>query len=266
MTRQAALALALSIVCTSCGAPLLKLPSGPGAPASDGREAIDEATAACRRVSTITLEMSVAGSIAGKRARGRLIAGLARPASARLEAVAPFGQPVFILAANGDDASLLLPRDDRVLEHGHPDEVLEAVAGVPLDAPGLLAVVTGCASVPDASGARALGDDWRVVPAGADEVYVNREKAGPWRVVATRHHSAGAGWRAEYRSFRDGLPQTIRLISARAGAFDVQLELSQIDVNMPLAADVFRVQVPASASPISLDELKASGPLAANDR
>ena len=51
--------------------------------------------------------------------------------------MAPFGQPLFIFVATGDDATLLLPRDERVLEHGRPDAVLEAVAGVPLGAADL---------------------------------------------------------------------------------------------------------------------------------
>ena len=68
--------------------------------------------------------------------RGRLLAGLAAPASARLEAVAPFGPPVFIFVARDDEATLLLPRDRRVLEHGRPTAVLDAVAGVPMSAGG----------------------------------------------------------------------------------------------------------------------------------
>jgi hypothetical protein len=145
--------------------------------------------------------------------------------------------------------------------------VLEAIAGVPLDAPALLAVVTGCAGAPDPARARALGETWRVAPDGSDEVYLHREgAAGPWRLVATVHRAEGAGWRAEYRSFQSGLPQFIRLVSTRAGRFDLQLGLSQIDANTPLAADVFRLPIPASAAPISLDELRESGPLSANDR
>jgi hypothetical protein len=257
----------VSALSAACSAPLLKLPPGPGALAPDGRVAIDDATAACRRVSTITLEIAVSGSIGGHRTRGRLSAGLARPASARLEAVAPFGQPLFIFVANGDDATLLLPRDQRALEHARPDAVLEAIAGVPLDASALLAVVTGCAAAPDAASTRALGDTWRVAPDGSDEVYFNREGSSvPWRLVATVHRAPGAGWRAEYRNFQNGLPQSIRLVSAVAGRFDLQLALSQIDVNTPLAADVFRLPIPASAAPITLDELKQSGPLSANAR
>ena len=76
----------------------------------------------------ISLEMSVSGSIAGGRVRGRLLAGLTRAGAVRLEAVAPVGQPVFILT-NGvgsvpAGATLLLPRDNRVLERGRFDAVL----------------------------------------------------------------------------------------------------------------------------------------------
>jgi outer membrane lipoprotein-sorting protein len=258
---------AAALVSASCAAPLTKLPSGPGAPAPDPREAIEVATSACRRVSTLTLEIAVRGSIGGRRARIRLSAGLARPASMRLEAVAPFGQPIFILVANEDAATLLLLRDQRVLEHGRPDAVLEAIAGVPLDASALRAVVTGCAVAPDPARARALGETWRVAPDGADEVYLRREgTAAPWRLVATVHRASGAGWRAEYRDFETGLPRSIRLVSALAGRFDVQLTLSQLDVNTPLDANAFTVRIPRTAQPISLEELRQSGPFSANGR
>ena len=133
--------------------------------------------------------MSVHGSAGGHRLRGRLTAGLAQPASARLEAVAPFGQPVFVFVAVGNDASLLLPRDRRVLEHGTPADVLEAVSGVPLDAAQLRSLVTGCAATPDgpdASDTVAFGENWRVAPDGADNVYFRRDTpSAPWRLVAT---------------------------------------------------------------------------------
>ena len=266
-----ALVSALSMAWASCAAPLLTLPSGPGVLALDGRAAIDAATAACRPVSTLSLEMSVSGSIAGGRVRGRLVAGLTRAGSVRLEAVAPFGQPVFFLTNDfgfvAPRATLLLPRDNRALERGQFAAVLEAVTGIPLDAPVLFTVVTGCVPwAPDPGGARALGEAWRVMPAGQNELYLNREKAGPWRLVVNMHRDANDGWRVEYRNFQDGFPRTIRLVSARNGAFDLQLALSQVELNVPLGPDVFRIQIPASASPISLDELKASGPLRANGR
>src|SRR5213076_1873276 len=141
----------------------------------DAALVIAQATRACRAVDTITLAMSVHGSAGGHRLRGRLTAGLAKPASTRLEAAAPFGPPLFIFVASGNDASLLLPRDRRVLEHGTPADVLEAVSGVPLGAAGLRSLVTGCADKPDASDAVAFGDDWRAAPDGSDNVYFRRE-------------------------------------------------------------------------------------------
>jgi len=69
-------------------------------------------------------------------------------------------------------------------------------------------------------------------------------------------------WRAEYQDLRDGLPRTIRFASAD-GRVDLRLTLSQVEVNVPLGPDAFRVPIPPSAVPISVNELRESGPLAA---
>jgi hypothetical protein len=37
--------------------------------------------------------------------------------------------------------------------------------------------------------------------------------------------------------------------------------LSQVELNTPLGADAFQLQVPATAEAISVDELRRSGPL-----
>lgn len=257
---KALLLAALAALSTaSCGAPLIKLPAGPGTPAPDAASVIAQATSACRAVNTITLEMSVSGKAAGHRLRGRLTAGLARPASARLEAVAPFGEPIFVFVAASDDASLLLPRDRRVLEHGKASDVLEAVSGVPLDAAALRLLVTGCANAPDASDAVAFGDDWRVAPDGADNVYFRREGAnGMWRLVSTTKRGV---WRADYATFENGLPNAVHLVSQPAGRFDLQMQFSQVDVNVPLGPEAFQLRKTGDPAPISLDELRESGPL-----
>ena len=260
-----ALVAALSL---SCGAPLMKLPSGPGAPAPDAADLLAQATSVCRGVRTITAEIAVSGSVGGRRTRGRLSAGLAAPASARLEAFSPFGQPLFIFAATGNDATLLLPHDARALEHGSPDAVLEAIAGVPLGAEELRATLTACTTgVADATRARQLGDPWRAVPVGADEVYLHRDsRSARWRLVATVRHAAGLerGWRAEDGDFQSDLPRTVRVTSESAGpsGFDLRLALSQVETNVPLDTDVFRIQIPKSATAITLEELKQAGPLA----
>lgn len=255
----------------ACGAPLMKLPSGPGAAAADAADAFAEATSVCRGVRTLTAEVGASGKAAGARFRGRLSVGVLAPASARIEAVAPFGPPVFIFVATGDEATLLLPRDDRVLEHGRPDQVLGAVAGVPLTAADLHAALTGCAPSPSGPQGYERGADWRVVNDSAgSEIYLHRPGKGQlWQLVAMIHApssgTAGSAWRAEYRDHQNGLPRTIRLASVdaagkRGDAFDVTLVLSQVEVNVPLEADVFRVQIPPSAAPITIDELRHARP------
>jgi hypothetical protein len=242
----------------------MKLPTGPGTPAADGPAALAEATKACRAVGTFTAELGVSGSVGGQRLRVRISAGLAPPASARLEAVAPFGAPFFVFAARDDEATLLLPRDDRVLRNGRSDAVLEALTGVPLDAAGLRQALTGCASpAADGAGAREAGADWRIVPDAAGELYLHRDRqAGRWRLVAaTRRGDSGGEWRAEYSAFQStDLPQAIRFISGDRERFDLRLALAQVDVNTPLGPEVFQVEIPRTAQPITLTELRDARP------
>jgi outer membrane lipoprotein-sorting protein len=248
----------------------MKLPALPagGAPAADAADTLAEAARACRAVRTLTAEVAVSGKVSGQRLRGKLTVGVERPASARIEAVAPFGAPLFIFVATGEESTLLLPRDDRVLEHGAPDRVLDAAAGVPLGAADLRAALTGCLPDPEPGPLVPAGDDWRVArAANGDEAYLHRDaSARTWRLVAaTRRTRDGRGWRAEYRDPVDGLPRSIRLTSldtgGRAGeAFDLTLALSQVDTNVTLDAAAFRVQIPASARPISLEELRHARP------
>lgn len=263
-----ALALALAaLAAASCGASLAKLPAGPGTSAADAGAALAQATARACGIRTLTAEIGVSGSANGHRLSGRLTAGVSAPASVRLEAVAPFGQPIFIFVATGNDATLLLPRDNRILEHGRPAEVLGAVAGAPLDASGLREVIVGCPAdaEPDSHQARSFGAEWRVVPTRRDgQVYLHRdEEKAPWRLVAmTGRADTGREWRTDYGDFQNDIARTVRLTSAGPPPVDIKLALSQLDTNVALGPDVFRVQTPRAADPITIEELRGSGPLA----
>jgi len=258
------IAILTAMAAASCGAPLMKLPTGPGAPAADVVEALTQATAACRGVRTLTAEVAASGKASGQRVRARLLVGVAAPASARIEAAAPFGPPIFILAATNDATTLLLPRDERVLQHGGSAEVLDAVAGVPLSAADLRLALTGCAPEGLRPEGIALGSDWRVIKEpGRDVLYLHRAAAArPWQLVAALRPSG----RLEYRDHLNGLPRSIRLTSgdsagANEGAsFDLTLALSQVETNVTLGAEVFQVDVPRTARPITLDELRHARP------
>jgi hypothetical protein len=247
----------------ACGAPLMKLPAGPGAPAPDAADALAQATAVCRGIRTLSAEVAASGKVGGQRFRAKLLVGVAAPASARIEAVAPFGAPMFILAADHDDTTLLLPRDERVLQHGKSADVLDAVAGVPLSAGDLHAVLTGCGPAVTNPDGRALGADWRLISAASgDALYLHRAGAAqPWQLAA----GVRAAWRVEYHDPLNGVPRTLRITSVpgsagSAASFDLTLALSQVETNVSLGAEVFRVDIPRTAQPITLDELRHARP------
>ena len=257
----------LAAICSaSCAPKLTKLPTGPGTLAPDIAAALLQALSSCQRVQSLTAEIAVSGSVNGQRIRARLIGGFA-PASARLEAAAPFGAPLFIFVATNNDGTLFLPRDRRVVEHGQPADLMEAVAGVPLGAHEMVRTLTGC-GIPDRlDSPLAIGDTWRTSagPGGA-KIYLHRDtSAAPWRLVTYLHDGDALqwSWRADYDDFHDGLPHVVRLVSADRRRFNLELKLSQLELNVQLKPEVFRVDVPADAERISVDELKRSGLLGA---
>jgi hypothetical protein len=259
MTRAPIAALA-ALLSASCGASLMKLPAGPGIPAPDAREALAEATMKCEAVTTLTAEVAVSGSVNGQRLRARLISGLASPDLVRLEAYA-FSQPIFTFVARGDDATLHLHRENRVLEHGRADAVLDALTGVPLAPAALRRTLTGCTSTPDWPDAEQLGEDWRRIPDADGDVYLRRSsRQAPWQVVAVvRRDASGREWRADYRNAVDGLPREIRLSSADQNRFNLRLTMSDLEANVPIDPAAFTLRLPASAEPITLEELRKSG-------
>jgi hypothetical protein len=175
-----------------------------------------------------------------------------------LYAVAPFGPPAFILAARGDDAVLLLPRDDRVVRGARPEEILEALTGVSLAPADLHAILTGCVvPAPRPLGGRLHANGWASIDLeGGARVYLRRD--GSWQVrAATRD-----GWQIEYPDGQASFPGSIRLRSSRESVdVDLTATLAQIEANVEIDPAAFTIDVPASASPLSLDELRAAGPL-----
>jgi hypothetical protein len=265
--RRALSGAVLGAACaaSACGPGLRSLPSSPGHPSADAIQLLDEAMRECRAVKTFTAVSQVSGSAGGRRVpRLRMDVGVVAPDAARLEAVASFGTPVFVFAARSGRATVLLPRDNLVLEREAPQAVLEALTGVPFDVPDLLATLTGCAGHADAGSGREPASDWRSVQSGADAVYLHREgDSGAWRVVATVHRNAdGFRWRTDYAAFAGALPQSVRLTSLDSSRFDLRLSLTQVETNAPVPDAAFDVRVPLGAQAITLQELREIGPLA----
>ena len=237
----------------------MAIPGDAGTPLPDFAAVHATVTEACRGVRTLTAELGLAGRAGEQRLRGRVVAGFERPASMRLEGVAPFGPPAFILATRDATAVLLLPRDERVLRGAPAEQILGALTGVSLAPADLQAILTGCvtaASKPTAGRQHANG--WASIDLEDDARMFLQRQNDAWQLrAATR-----AGWQIEYPAWQGRFPQTVRLRSDLAGArVDLTATLSQIEANVPIDAAAFTVNAPADARELTIDELRQAGPL-----
>ena len=203
--------------------------------------------------------MAMSGKAGSTKLRGRIDAGFAAPARARLEGMPPFGKPVFVLVADGARGTLVLTREDRVLRDAPPDQIVEALAGVALGPDALMAAVTGCglgaASLADG---RTFSNGWVAGSTSNGSVYLRRAGDG-WQIAAatrgplTLTYEPGAG----------STPSSLRLRAQPDGrtTADLTLRLSDVAINTTLDQRAFEVDIPPDAAPLTLEELRRAGPL-----
>jgi hypothetical protein len=174
----------------------------------------------------------------------------------RLEGVAPFGAPVFILVADGTRGTLLLSRDRRVVRDADVADILEALIGLRLGVDDLRAMLSGCVkAAADPVSARAYGADWMAVElSSGGTVYLNRV-SGAWRIVAGRY----GGLEVDYTAFAGERPSRVVL---RGTDLNLGLALNQVEVNGELPRDqLVAVKIPDGVAPLSVEELRKAGPL-----
>jgi hypothetical protein len=253
-------ALALVVAVTACAPKRIALPTDPGVPLPDFAQLHQQLTTACRGIRTMTAELSLSGRAGDQKLRGRVIAGFKRPRSMRLEGVAPFGQPVFILVASGEnDATLLLPRDARVVRGEEPEDILAALTGVSLAPDDLLELLTGCVTDGIPIGGHELRGGWASIDfAGGATMFLKRNGQA-WQLRAARV----GRWQIEYAAGSGPLPASVTLHTDMPVTVDLQATLAQVETNIDLDANAFAVTVPRDAQPLSLDVLRANGPLRA---
>ena len=226
-------------------------PSGAAAPSAEAEAAFGSATTHCQGLRTVTFELGLGGRAGDERIRGRVLAGLASGGHARLEGLAPFGPPVFILAARAEAATLVLPRERRILRDTPVAAVVERLTGLPLGADDLMAALTGCVGAGTAGGGREWSGGWRGVSDPDGHAIWLRRQTGTWTVVAV---DAGE-WRADYREPLNGFPRHVRLRTLD-GRVDIEARVQQLEANVPLEDAAFIVTPPADAEPMRLDELR----------
>jgi hypothetical protein len=210
-------------------------------------------------VRTLTAELALSGRAGRQKLRGRVVAGFARPASMRLEGVAPFGPPAFILASRPEMTVLLLPRESRVLHGARAEDILGALTGVSFGPADLLAILTGCVvPAPQPTGGRLHGNGWASIDLMGGTTLYLQKRGNAWQLRAARR----PGWQIEYPAWSGMFPQSVRLQADDAALMvDLTATISQVETNVDLDENAFTVNVPNEAEPITLDELRANGPL-----
>ena len=271
MSSPRALLCVLALGAAACAtAAMFRVPEGPWAPDPMAAEAFESAAAGCRGVRTLTAEIAVRGKAGQARIRGRVLAGFERGGSLRLEAPAPFGAPVFILVSRANRATLLLPRDRRVLRDVPVEDVLGAITGLPRSSDDVLALLSGCLSAgitPAGPGESSPGGWMKLALSGGITAFLERNGA-VWRITAGQREASpgGAAWSVSYAGFASGFPGTVTIRQEPAGggpaATTLRFDVSQIEANVPIDARAFDVAVPADTSLLTLEELRQSGPLA----
>lgn len=266
MRASAAIAsLVAASTLSGCAARGFVVPTGVGTVEPTLAQVYQASIASCGELRSITADIKLSGRVDGRRVRGTLQVGLTRDGGVRIEAVAPFGAPIFTIAGQADSGTLWLPRSREVVR-ATPSEILDALTGVSLPPSGLFEIVTACPASDDAvvkAERFSKPDLARVALRSGAEVWW-RPGVAPLRPLGARHDGA----LVEYRTFAGDRPQTVRL-GARPAATgtpaasraDLSLTLQQVESNVALPDEAFTLAVPDGAKVLTLSELRQAGVL-----
>ena len=251
--------LFLALALSACAVRTPPRPAGTPTPDPTAADAFATATAACKGFRSIEGELSLSGRAGGERVRGRILTGLESGGAVRLEAVAPFGAPFFILAGRSERATLVLPRERRVLKDTGVRDVLERITGLALGADDLRLILSGCLVDQAApSNGRQWGGGWKAVTIGPDRVAYLRVQNGQPVLTAADY----GPWHVDYSAHAGGYPRVVRVRRAGDTAIDITARVEQLQVNTQINPLAWSVEVPSGADPMTLDELRSIAPLA----
>jgi hypothetical protein len=201
--------------------------------------------------------LRVSGRIGGERLPTTIdIATGATPTGIRLEGRAA-SRNIFKLAGTTDEATLYLDDGHRSAS-GRPEELTDALMGVKLGPERWLALLTGCVATPPdfVSGAR-YGADLAVTTPNS-RVFLGLA-SGVWHPI----DGIFDGVVVTYRRFSSTLPDEWRLRSevGRDPSLDLSVSVDDMTAGGPIAASVFVLALPDDVTPMTLDDLRQSGPL-----
>ena len=259
LCRPAFAAFLAALLLSACAAKAPPRPVGTPVPDPTAADAFATATAACKGFRSIEGELSLSGRAGGERVRGRVVTGLESGGAVRLEAVAPFGAPFFVLAGRNETATLVLPREHRVMKDTAVAAVLERLTGLALGADDLRLIVSGClVERATPTDGQQWGGGWRAVTIGPERVaYIRMQNGQP--VLAAADYGP---WRVDYSAHASGFPRVVRVRRAGDTAIDITARIDQLEVNTQINPRAWVVEVPSDADPMTLDELRSIAPLA----
>jgi hypothetical protein len=208
---------------------------------------------------TFSAELHVSGRVGTQKLRATVLAGITAAGAIRLEMPAPFGRPVFVLAGTTNRATLVT-RDNHVVT-ARADEILQALTGLPFEPRALMAVLSGCGVVDDVVRDARRYDTALAVDTGDGRVFL-RQTNGRWRIAAAETRGLTAG----YELADDAWPRSVRVSSDASHSTEIALTVAerQVEANGQIAASAFAVSVPAGATALTIEDLRASGPLGQN--
>ena len=251
--------LLAAVMLSACAARVPPRPVGNPTPDPTAADAFAAATASCKGFRSIEGELSLSGRAGGERVRGRILTGLEAGGAVRLEAVAPFGAPFFVLAGRNERATLVLPREHRALKDTGVAEVLERLTGLTLGADDLRLILSGClVERAEPSDGRQWGGGWRAVTIGHERVAYLRVQNGQPVLTAADY----GPWRIDYSAHAGGFPRIVRVRRSGDTAIDITARVEQLQVNTAINPRAWVVDIPPDADPMTLDELRSIAPLA----
>ena len=255
---SASAALLLAALLSACAAKTPPRPVGNPLPDPTAADAFATATAACKGFRSIEGELSLSGRVGDERVRGRVVSGLESGGAVRLEAVAPFGAPFFVLAGRNETATLVLPREHRVLQDTAVAAVLERITGLSLGADDLRLILSGClVDRATPSGGQQWNGNWRAVTIGPERIAYMRTQNGQPVLTAADY----GPWRVDYSAHAGGFPRVVR-VRRGDGQIDITARIDQLQVNTQIDPRAWVVEIPSDADPMTLDELRSIAPLA----
>ncbi len=223
---------------------------------------------ACTAIRTVTTNIGVSGRVGRQRVRGTLQVGIARPGQLRIDAVAPFGAPVFTLAADGRSTTLVMPREHAFITGVSVEQLLDALVQLPLSADDLAALTLACPSgALDDAQSRRHGDG-TVSAADATGIVAFARTSPRERVTGLLFPPNTARQRQVAAVYQEPAGSARRVIEVAVGPSSaplaqLRLTLSDLDTGGTLAAAAFEVAIPAGARALTLDDLRRMSPFAA---